>query len=236
MQHTRMPSPATIENELDLLASLLPLAGRQIIELGCGAAKLARELLGRYPDCTVTGVEIDVRQHAKNLASPQRGLTFLSGIAQAVPVSDSSHDLALMLKSLHHVPVAEMAQALADVARVLRPGGHLYVSEPMFEGALNEITRLYNDEQVVRLAAQAAIDTALTTDAWKQVSQRHFSVPMHFDDFAQFEKRMVQQTYADHRLGADTLARVRQTFEAHLGPQGAKFLQPMHVRLLQRAA
>lgn len=228
-------TPDIVQNELDLLASLLPLAGKQIVELGCGAAKLTRELLERHPDCAVTGVEVDARQHAKNLASPQRGLTFLSGVAQAIPVGDASHDMALMLKSLHHVPVAEMAQALADIARVLRPGGHLYVSEPLFDGALNEITRLYNDEQVVRLAAQAALDAALATGAWKQVAQRHFMVPVHFDDFAQFEQRMVQQTYADHRLSADTLARVRQTFASNLGPNGADFLQPMLVRLLQRA-
>lgn len=233
MLPTKAPTDI-VENELDTLASLVPLAGQRIIELGCGAAKLARELLQRHPDCALTGVEVDVRQHAKNMASPQRGLTFLSGVAQAIPVGDSSNDLALMLKSLHHVPVAAMAQALAEVARVLRPGGHLYVSEPMFQGALNEIIRLYNDEQVVRLAAQAALDAALATDTWTEVTQRHFMVPVHFDDFAQFEKRMVQQTYADHRLSANTLARVRQTFESHLDPQGADFLQPMHVRLLQR--
>lgn len=235
MQASHTPADI-VENELDTLASLVPLPGLQIIELGCGAAKLARELLQRHPDCAVTGVEVDARQHTKNLASPQRGLTFLSGVAQAIPAGDGTHDLALMLKSLHHVPVAEMARALADIARVLRPGGHLYVSEPMFDGALNEITRLYNDEQVVRLAAQAALDAALATDTWTEVAQRHFMVPVHFDDFAQFEKRMVLQTYADHRLSADTLARVRQTFESNLGPQGANFLQPMRVRLLQRAA
>lgn len=222
-----------IQNELNLLASLVPLAGKQIIELGCGAAKLARELLQRQPDCRLTGVEVDARQHAKNMASPLERLQFLSGVAQAIPVGDASHDLALMLKSLHHVPVAAMAQALAEVARVLRPGGHLYVSEPMFEGSLNQVTRLYNDEQTVRAAAQSTLDTAIANGTWTEVARRHFVVPVHFADFADFEIRMVQQTYADHRLSADTLARVRQTFEPNLGATGADFLQPMFVRLLQ---
>ncbi len=71
-------------------------------------------------------------------------------------------DLALMHKSLHHVPLTAMDQALAEVARVLRPGGYLYVSEPVYAGPLNEIVRLYNDEGVVRAAAQAALDRALS--------------------------------------------------------------------------
>lgn len=56
-----------------------------------------------------------------------------------------------MLKSLHHVPMPEMSQSLNEISRVLRPGGHLYVSEPVYAGALNDILRLYNDEGVLRL-------------------------------------------------------------------------------------
>lgn len=67
-----------------------------------------------------------------------------------------------------------MAQALAEAARVLRPGGHLYVSEPVFAGPYNEVIRLFNDEGVVRAAAQAAIDEALHGAAWEQVAERRF--------------------------------------------------------------
>ena len=74
-----------IDDELDLLSSLLPLSNQRIIELGCGAAHLARALLTRYPGCAVTALEVDERQHAKNLAQPQQGLTFVAAGAQAIP-------------------------------------------------------------------------------------------------------------------------------------------------------
>lgn len=225
-----------IDNELDLLAELVPLAGCRIIELGCGAAKLARALLMRFPGSHVTGIEIDARQHAKNLATPQERLTFVSGVAQDIPSDDGVFDLALMLKSLHHVPTTAMAQALAEVARVLRPGGQLYISEPMFGGALNHVTRLYNDEQVVRAAAQGAIDTALRTGGWSQVQEHHFAVPSRFADFAAFKQRMIDQTYADHQLDPATMAEVRKRFEAHCGADGAVFEQPMYARLLRHAS
>jgi len=223
-----------IDDELDLLAALVPLAGQDIIELGCGAAKLARTLLERHPDSRVTGLEVDERQHAKNIAAPQQRLQFVVGGAEAIPSPDANFDLALMLKSLHHVPRPLLAKALGEAARVLRVGGHLYVSEPVYDGPLNEVTRLFNDERVVRAAAQAALDDALRTGAWVQVAERRFEIPVHFVDFADFEQRMMRPTYADHRIDDAKLAAVHATFEPHLRAGGARFTRPMHVRLLRR--
>ena len=231
---TAQDSLPLIDDELDVLSDLVPLGRTDIIELGCGAARLARTLLKRHPDSRVTGLEVDERQHAKNIATPQDGLRFVAGGAQAVPFPDASFDLALMLKSLHHVPRPLLAKALGEAARVLRVGGHLYVSEPVYDGPLNEVTRLFNDERVVRAAAQAALDDALRTGAWVQVAERRFEIPVHFVDFADFEQRMMRPTYADHRIDDAKLAAVHATFEPHLRAGGARFTRPMHVRLLRR--
>lgn len=223
-----------VTDELSVLADLVPLAGQDIIELGCGAARLARQLLDRYHDAQVTGLEVDARQHAKNLAAPRERLRFVAAGAEAIPFPDASFDLALMLKSLHHVPMASMARALGEVARVLRPSGHLYSSEPVYAGALNEIVRLFNDEGTVRAAAQAALDEALRTGAWEQVAERRFEMPVSYRDFADFEQRMMRPTFADHRIDDAKLAEVRAEFEPHCGPDGARFTRPMLVRLLRR--
>jgi SAM-dependent methyltransferase len=229
-------NPLLIDDELDVLAVLVPLAGQQIVELGCGAAQLSRALLARHTDSRVTGLEVDERQHAKNLAAPQAGLTFIAAGAQAIPFPDASFHLAVMLKSLHHVPVPLMAQALGEVARVVRPGGHLYVSEPVYGGAFNEVIRVFNDEGVVRAAAQAALDDALGAGAWTQVAELRFEMPVRFRDFADFEQRMMRPTFADHRIDDAMLAAVRERFAPHAGPDGAHFTRPMHVRLLRRRA
>ena len=226
--------PRVERDELIVLNRLVPLAAQDIIELGCGAARLARELLARYPATRVTGLEVDAIQHARNLAAPAERLRFIAAGAQAIPLPDAQFDLALMLKSLHHVPQSIMDQALAEVHRVLRPGGHLYVSEPVFAGALNEITRLFNDEQAVRAAAQAALDQALATGAWAQVAERRFDMPAHFADFAAFERRMLDVTFAERHLDSELRERVRARFESHVGIGGAHFERPMHVRLLRK--
>ncbi|MFT3718221.1 class I SAM-dependent methyltransferase [Pseudorhodoferax sp.] len=227
--------PALVTNELDVLASLVPLAQARIVEAGCGAAQLARALLARYPEARVTGLEVDERQLAKNLAAPATpGLQFLHGGAQAMPLPDAAFDGALMLKSLHHVPVPLMDQALAEMARVLRPGGWLYVSEPVYAGPYNELVRLYNEEGEVRAQAQRALDRAVATGRWRQAAEHRFDMPVGFASFAEFEQRQMRATYADHRIDDALLARVRAHYARHADATGAvAFERPVHVRLLR---
>ncbi len=223
-----------INDEMDWLQSLVDLEQhRQIIELGCGAADLSRKLLARYPECEITGLEVDQRQHAKNLQKPAERLRFVQAGAQAVPFAAEVFDLALMLKSLHHVPLDLLDQALAEVHRVLRPNGLLYVSEPVFAGALNEVMRLFHDEEQVRTAALRALRLAVSSGAWEQVSETFFDMPVHYRDFAEFEQRMMAVTYADHRLDEATLQAVRSRFEPHMTASGAHFVRPMRVNLLR---
>lgn len=231
-----MSIPLVID-ELDLLHRLVNLdQHRKIIELGCGAAELARKLLVRFPDCEVTGLEVDERQHAKNLRQPLPGLEFMQAGAQAIPFPAGVFDLALMLKSLHHVPLALMDQALSEVRRVLRPGGLLYVSEPVFAGELNEVTRLFHDEELVRAAALRAVLQAVANGDWEQLSETRFNVPVFYRDFAEFEARMIAVTYANHQLDGATLRRVQERFAPHMTATGAHFERPMRVNLLRRTA
>ena len=225
-----------VRDELDVLSGMVPLDGQQLIELGCGNARLARSLVQRFAGSQVVGLEVDEVQHARNLAKPQDRIQFLAGSAQAVPFPDASFDGALTLKSLHHVPLQFMDAALQEVARVLRPGAWLYVSEPIYGGALNEIVRLFNDEGVVRPAAQAALDRALATDAWAPAGERRFAQPVRYASWEEFAQRMLYPTFADHGITPALAERVKAAFMPHLGPEGARFVRPMHVRLLRRRA
>jgi ubiquinone/menaquinone biosynthesis C-methylase UbiE len=224
-----------INEELDLLQSLVDLDQHpRIIELGCGAAQLSRKLLAKFPACEVTGLEVDERQHAKNLLNPMQRLHFIKAGAQAIPFKEEHFDLALMLKSLHHVPLDQMSQALSEVHRVLLPNGLLYVSEPVFAGALNEVMRVFHDEEQVRAAAFRAVQQAASSGAWEQVDEILFEMPVHFRDFTEFEQRMIDVTFVNHRLDASTLQVMRERFEPQMSADGAHFVRPMRVNLLRK--
>jgi SAM-dependent methyltransferase len=223
-----------IQDELEVLSSLVKLDDVRLIELGCGSAGLASAVVARYLQTVIVGLEVDERQLAKNLATPQPRLSFFHAGAQVIPFADGCFDGAMMLKSLHHVPLSLMDQALGEVARVLLPGGWLYVSEPVYDGPLNDIVRLFNDEGEVRLAAQQALDRAQCNGVWEPAAERRFELPVHFADFATFEQRMMRPTYANHHIDELTYQRVRQRFESHKGPQGVFLQRPMYARLLRR--
>ena len=226
-----------ITDELELLLSLVNLdQSPHIIELGCGAAHLSRKLLARFPACEVSALEVDERQHAKNLAKPQAGLHFLQAGAQAIPFDAEQFDLALMLKSLHHIPLDLLDLALGEVWRVLKPGGLLYVLEPVFAGSHNEIMRLFHDEEQVLAAALRALQRALASEAWQQKAEVFFDMPVKYRDFADFEQRVIGVTYLDHNLDASTLAAVRSRFEQHMSTGGAYFERPMRVNLIRKLA
>jgi ubiquinone/menaquinone biosynthesis C-methylase UbiE len=230
-----LPSlPGVVDDELTVLHSLVPLRQLEMVELGCGNADLARRLVVKGDGCHVTALEVDERQHAKNLERPTAGIVFARAGAQAIPFDADRFDLALMLKSLHHVPVDLMLQAFAELRRVLKTGGLLYVSEPVFAGELNEVIRLFHDEQTVRRAAYAAIGRAVESGDWEQVVETTFDMPVVFRDFADFEQRIIQVTFADHRLDEATAALVRQRFDQHMGSSGAHFVRPMRVNLLRK--
>lgn len=228
------PAPLPAGDDAALLAQWLPLDRLRIVELGCGDARLLRALLAAHPSSEALACEVDAIQHARNLAAPQERLRFAAAPAQEIPAADASFELALMLRSLHHVPPEQMARALAEVARVLRPGGHLYVSEPVYAGALNELIRRFNDEREVRAAAQAALDAALAGGAWEAVAEHRFETPVHFADFGEFERRMMRPSFADHRIDAAKLAELRAAFEPLMGADGVHLGRPTHVRLLRR--
>ena len=222
-------------DELDLLAGLIHLEQARVVEAGCGSARLLRQLVRRHPLAAGVGLEVDAVQHAKNLVASEARLRFVDAGAQSIPFPDASFDVALMLKSLHHVPVPIMDVALVELARVVRPGGWLYVSEPIYGGALNEIVRLYNDEGVVRREAQAALDRAVEEGRlWQAASEHRVAPAVHARGFADFAQRMLYPSFADHRITEDLLQRVREAYQPHQRAAGARFVRPMHVRLLRR--
>lgn len=224
-----------VEDEVDLIARTLPLAGARALELGCGGADKTRALAAREPGLTITGYEVDTAAHEGNLRAPRPdNVRFALGGAERIPEPDASADLVFLFKSLHHVPGPQLDRALAEIARVLKPEGTAWISEPLFTGDYNEIMRLFHDEQAVREAAFAAIGRSVESGRLRLVEQRFFRVRVAFRDFEDFEARTIRVTHTRHQLSPGVHAEVRRRFEAHLGPEGAVFFQPLRVDRLER--
>jgi SAM-dependent methyltransferase len=117
---------------LDVLAAAAaPPAGGTALDVGCGPGALARRLAaGPAPPAAVVGVDINAYLLGE-AAALARGaglagrLTFARGDAAALPFPDASFDAALASTLLEEV---DADRALAELARVVRPGGRVAVA------------------------------------------------------------------------------------------------------------
>lgn len=231
------PTQDTLLNEVKLMLAELPFDGASVLELGCGRADKTRTLAETGRPKEIVALEVDDIQHQRNLQIVDLPTVhFRHGGAEAIPAADESFDLVLMFKSLHHVPVQYMDAALSEIARVLKPGGLAWISEPVFAGELNEVFRLFHNEEIVREAAFAAICKAVDDGRLGLEKQLFFNTRSFFESFDQFDQRMIQVTHTSHRLAPELYRQVKEKFESYLTPEGATFLNPQRVDLLRKPA
>jgi SAM-dependent methyltransferase len=221
--------------ETEIYHRLLSLDNKNILELGCGSAEITRDIATSGVGRKVTALEVDQLAHEKTLQiTDLPNVTFGLAGAQEIPLEDESVDVVFMFKSLHHVPVELMAQSMQEIRRVLKPGGLLYISEPVFAGDFNEILRLFHDEQKVREAAFNTVKKAVDEGLFTLIEETFFNSPMNFDSFEDFENKVIKVTHTSHALDENVYQQVKHRFEQYLGDDGTHFLMPIRVDLLQR--
>ena len=221
--------------ESEIYNRLLSLDNKHILELGCGNTDITRNIATSGVNRRITALEVDEIAHEKNLQiTDLPNVTFALAGAQEIPLEDESVDVVFMFKSLHHVPLELMEPSMREIRRVLKPGGLAYISEPVFAGDFNEILRLFHDEKKVREAAFKTVKNAIDEGLFNLAEETFFNSPMHFENFAEFENNTIKATHSDHKLDNDLYQLVKQRFEQHIGDDGAQFLMPIRVDLLQK--
>ena len=221
--------------EIEIIDEHLALNGKRILELGCGKAELTRSIATTGQGRQVMALEVDDIQHALNeKITDLDNVEFRLAGAEDIPAADASFDVVFMFKSLHHVPQALMGQSLKEISRVLKPGGLAYISEPVFAGDFNAVMRLFHDEQAVRQAAFDAVKASVDSGRLELVAELFFNAPLHFENFAAFEEQVIGATHTEFDLSSEVHQQVKDRFALHMGSQGADFLAPMRVDLLQR--
>jgi len=123
----RLAADAYRLRALGRLVALLPVGrGRRVLDLGCGEGYEAAHLASL--GWKVDAIDLDPRATWPALAARHKGrLRFRQGDAQALKGLKGSYDLVLQKDMLHHADLPE--KALAEMARLCRPGGRVLVME-----------------------------------------------------------------------------------------------------------
>ncbi|MBN1977664.1 MAG: methyltransferase domain-containing protein [Anaerolineae bacterium] len=114
--------------------------GNHVLDVACGRGSSAVHLAERF-GCHVTGLEYNARNIVSAHAlAEERGVsiltTFRQGDAEGLPFDDETFDAAISECSFCAFP--DKARAAAEIARVLRPGGRLGLTDMTTSGPLPE--------------------------------------------------------------------------------------------------
>ena len=113
------------------VASQVPLRGRQVLEVSCGHGGGASWIARTLEPARYTGLDLNpagIRFCQNRHSTP--GLSFRQGDAQKLPWADASLDAVINVEASHCYP--DFPGFLAEVSRVLRPGGHFLYADFRF--------------------------------------------------------------------------------------------------------
>jgi ubiquinone/menaquinone biosynthesis C-methylase UbiE len=209
-----------------LLATVGPVDGLRILDIGCGEGGLTRALakLG----ARVTGYDPFMAE-TELTAHGVGSYRLCRAAADAIPEPDHEADLVLFVFSLHHVPGEKLKGALAEARRLLRQAGRLYVAEPLAQGPHQYVMELFHDETAVRKAAAEALARfARPLFATDQIST--YTDRRSFPDFGSFADRMIaNMRFNGYTREAVLAPAVRRRFAETLAAHGGRFDQPVRI-------
>ena len=165
-----------------------------ILEIGCGTGHFAARLAEESPRARVIATDLSKRMVA---LAASRGVTGLLADAQGLPFGDAELDVVAAMWMLYHVP--DLDAALAEVRRVLRPGGLL-------------VAVTNGDEHLAGLWRDAGAEPPVSRFSSENGED---ALRRHFDDVRR-EDIATRAVFDDHATAAAYLGTVDATLGAAL--------------------
>jgi ubiquinone/menaquinone biosynthesis C-methylase UbiE len=117
--------PSTIDPRIYHVQLLLEyfgeLAGRRVLDVGCGKGRFARVLRERHPGCEIWGLDIALAM----LKCVPPDIRICAGSMTELPFPAGAFDAAYATESLEHA--VDIPRAVAEICRVVRPGGRIVI-------------------------------------------------------------------------------------------------------------
>ncbi|MGE0450726.1 MAG: ArsR/SmtB family transcription factor [Vicinamibacterales bacterium] len=148
------------------LTALAALADAEMVfgDLGCGTGQLSAALAPFVARVVAVDSSAAMLQAARRRLQGLSNVDLRRGDIEALPIDDARLDAAALMLVLHHLP--EPARALADVARVLKPGGRLILVDMLphdresYRQQMGHVWLGFSEDQVGQMLADAGFERA----------------------------------------------------------------------------
>jgi SAM-dependent methyltransferase len=106
-----------------------------VADIGCGTGTMLSILTRAGIGAQFLGIDLSDKSLAtlRTAFAGDSRVTFKVGSISQIPLDDESCDLVICTETLEHLFPADFTQGLAEIARVLKPGGHLLTTVPLQE-------------------------------------------------------------------------------------------------------
>ena len=137
-----------------------------VLDVGCGTGEILKRIHRRYPEVSLTGVDISEKMLEVAKVKIGNKATLLWADAEMLPFSDATFDLIVCSDSFHHYPNPQ--KVLAEFRRVLKGGGNLLICDYSIGFPLRQLMNLfirfshdgdvhiYSKEEITKLVIQAS--------------------------------------------------------------------------------
>lgn len=204
---------------VDGLAGVPPIAGAHVLDLGAGTGIFSRAWVA-WGAATVVAVEPASGMRGQAVARDPAPVTHVAGRAEALPVRAAAVDVAWLSTVVHHI--ADLPAAVAEVARVVRPGGAALVRNYMPDrgraAVLDHMPPAGAARAKARMPTAAALTATFTAGGFRATGACEVTEALRVDG-TQGAAWVERMRHADTLLGALTPDEVEAT-KASLLAQG----------------
>jgi ubiquinone/menaquinone biosynthesis C-methylase UbiE len=188
------------------VATQVELRGQRVLEVGCGHGGGASWLTRTLKPASYTGLDLNptgIRFCRERHDVP--GLDFVQGDAGNLPFADQTFDAVLNVESSHCYP--DFPRFLAEVARVLKPGGHFLYADFRFNEELaaweRDLTAMPLKQVATRIINPEVLrGMDINSERSQRLLVRHLPQFMHSlgRDFAGIQGSRVYTALKENRL------------------------------------
>ncbi|MFO1064019.1 MAG: class I SAM-dependent methyltransferase [Pirellulales bacterium] len=127
----------------DLLAA--GLVGTDVLDMGTGTARIPVELCKREPNCRVFATDgatsmLEIARYNVSLGGFDERIQLHYGDSKQLNLADEMFDTIISNSLIHHVPQPE--RVVAEIVRLIRPGGRVFIRDLCRPATLEEVDRL----------------------------------------------------------------------------------------------